>query len=74
MLSSELSSYLAGRYVEFHIHSLTYGEFLQFHRLTPSTQSLRNYLTYGGLPYLSNLPLQRDIVLSISATSIPPSC
>ncbi|MDY5087376.1 MAG: ATP-binding protein [Alloprevotella sp.] len=62
MLSSELSSYLAGRYVEFHIHSLTYAEFLQFHRLTPSTQSLRNYLTYGGLPYLSNLPLQRDIV------------
>lgn len=62
MLSSELSTYLAGRYIEFHIHSLTYPEFLTFHRATPSNQSLRDYLTYGGLPYLSNLPLQKDIV------------
>lgn len=61
MLSSELSTYLAGRYVEFHIHSLSYPEFLTFHRIEPSTQSLRNYLTFGGLPYLSNLPLQQDI-------------
>ena len=62
MLSSELSTYLAGRYVEFRIHSLTYTEFLIFHHAEPSTQSLRNYLTFGGLPYLSNLPLEREIV------------
>lgn len=62
MLSSELSTYLSGRYVEFHIHSLTYPEFLTFHRSAPSNQSLRNYLTYGGLPYLSHLPLQKEIV------------
>lgn len=62
MLSSELSTYLAGRYIEFHIHSLTYSEFLEFQRASPSTQSLRDYLTYGGLPYLCNLPLQREIV------------
>ncbi len=62
MLSSELSTYLAGRYVEFHIHSLTYPEFLTFHRLEPSTQSLRHYLTFGGLPYLAHLPQQQEIV------------
>lgn len=62
MLSSELSTYLSGRYVEFYIHSLTYPEFLTFHRSAPSNQSLRNYLTYGGLPYLSHLPLQKEIV------------
>lgn len=61
MLSSELSTYLSGRYVEFHIHSLSYLEFLEFHKLAASTQSLRLYLTIGGLPYLSNLPLDRDI-------------
>ena len=61
MLSSELSTYLSGRYVEFHVHSLSYPEFLDFHKLTASTQSLRNYLTIGGLPYLSNLPLDREI-------------
>ena len=62
MLSSELSTYLAGRYIEFHIHSLTYKEYLTFHRVEASTQSLRNYLTFGGLPYLSNLPQQQEIV------------
>lgn len=62
MLSGELSTYLSGRYIEFHIHSLTYKEFLEFHQLAPSTESLRNYLTFGGLPYLNNLPLQQDII------------
>ena len=62
MLSSELSTYLSGRYVEFHIYSLTYQEFLEFHKVDASTQSLRSYLTFGGLPYLSNLPLEQEIV------------
>lgn len=60
MLSSELSTYLAGRYIEFHIHSLSYPEFLVFHKLEDSNQTLMNYLTYGGLPYLSNLSLTDD--------------
>ncbi len=62
MLSSELSTYLSGRYVEFHIYSLGYDEFLTFHRLEPSNTALRQYLTFGGMPYLSNLALEREIV------------
>ena len=62
MLSSELSTYLSGRYIEFHIHSLTYKEYLEFHKANASTQSLREYLTFGGLPYLANLPLEQEIV------------
>ncbi len=62
MLSSELSTYLSGRYIEFHIHSLNYKEFLEFHDLAENTANLRNYLIFGGLPYLKNLPLQQDIV------------
>lgn len=61
MLSSELSTYLSGRYIEFHVHSLDYTEFLEFHKLQASNQSLRYYLTIGGLPYLSNIPLEREI-------------
>ena len=60
MLSSELSTYLAGRYIEFHIHSLSYSEFLLFHKLPDENKSLMLYLTYGGLPYLSNLQLADD--------------
>ena len=62
MFSSELSTHLSGRYVEFHIHSLSYEEFLTFHHLEPSNKSLRDYLLYGGMPYLTNLPLERDVV------------
>ena len=61
MLSSELSTYLSGRYIEFHIYSLSYPEFLTFHEVNANNQSLRKYLTIGGLPYLSNLPMQEDL-------------
>lgn len=58
MLSSELSTYLSGRYVEIHVQSLTYGEFLNFHELDDSPQSLEAYLTYGGLPHLRRIGLE----------------
>lgn len=61
MLSGELATYLSGRYVEFHVHGLTFTEFLQFHRLQPGNESLRHYLTFGGLPYLAHLPLDAEV-------------
>ncbi len=62
ILSSELASYLSGRYMEFEIHSLSYCEFLQFHKLKNSSDSLVKYLTYGGMPFLINLELTREQV------------
>ena len=61
MLSSELSTYLAGRYIEFHIQSLNYQEFLDFHALENTRKNLMLYLTYGGLPYLTKLQLNQDL-------------
>lgn len=60
MLSGELATYLSGRYIEFHISSLSYKEFLRFHDLPDDDNTLRFYLTYGGMPYLTNLPLTDD--------------
>jgi uncharacterized protein len=57
MLSGELASHLSGRYIEFNIYSLSYLEFLQFHKLADSDESLELYIKYGGLPYLVNLAL-----------------
>ncbi len=62
MLSGELATYLSGRYVEFTVHSLSYPEFLTFHKLDDSDLSLTRYFTYGGLPYLINLTLTDDVV------------
>lgn len=61
LLSGELATYLSGRYIEFHIHSLNYTEFLRFHQLQDDSHSLMLYLTYGGLPYLSRLELTDDM-------------
>lgn len=58
MLSSELSTYLGGRYIEIHIQSLSYREFLTFHNLTDSDESLQQYLEFGGLPHLYRLGLE----------------
>lgn len=52
MLSGELATYLAGRYMEFNIHSLSYAEFLNFHQLPDANESLQKYMRIGGMPYL----------------------
>jgi predicted AAA+ superfamily ATPase len=60
MLSSELSTYLGGRYIDIHIQSLSYKEFLIFHHLEDSTESLDKYLNFGGLPHLYRLSLDDE--------------
>ncbi len=54
LLSGEMATYLGGRYIEIPVHSLSYGEFLQFHKLKDSNDSLDKYLKYGGLPYFNS--------------------
>lgn len=53
MLSSELSTLIGGRYKEIYIQSLSYLEFLNFHGLEDSGESLRSYLSIGGMPALA---------------------
>lgn len=60
MLSSELSTYLGGRYIEIHVQSLSYREFLTFHNLEDSDESLQLYLGFGGLPHLYRLGLDNE--------------
>ena len=52
MLSTELSTLIGGRYKEIYIQSLTYAEFLEFHNLEDSEDSISKYLIFGGLPGL----------------------
>lgn len=60
MLSGDLSTLLTGRYVEIRVHPLTYPEFLEFHGLEDSDDSLMKYLNYGGLPGLRQIGLDSD--------------
>ena len=63
MFSSDLANELGGRYVEFKIYSLSYLEFLQFHKLPNDDESLEKYIHFGGLPYLINLPLEEHVAM-----------
>lgn len=63
ILSSDLANELGGRFVEFKIYSLSYMEFLQFHKLPNDDDTLEKYIHFGGLPYLINLPLEERVVM-----------
>jgi predicted AAA+ superfamily ATPase len=62
LLSGEIGTYLGGRYIEIPVHSLNYNEFLQFHQLIHSGESLDKYLKFGGLPYLIHLELNDEVI------------
>ena len=70
MLSGELATLIAGRHVEVRIHPLTYLEFLEFHNLADSDESLMTYLTYGGLPGLRKVGLDNDEQVWAYLTSV----
>src|SRR5690606_36358327 len=52
LLSSELATYLAGRYVEIPVFTLSYGEFLDFRKFYYKEENRRDpfvsYLRFGG--------------------------
>ena len=60
MLSKELSTIIGGRYKEIYIQSLSYKEFLQFHKLQDSDDALAKYIQFGGLPGLVKIGLDED--------------
>jgi predicted AAA+ superfamily ATPase len=62
MLSGDLATHLSGRYIEFYISSLSYPEFLEFHQMENSTETLNKYFRFGGLPYLIHLPLEEEVI------------
>ncbi len=56
MLSSELSTYLSGRYVEIKMFPLSFKEFINFNIFSDNTSiddKFNLYLKYGGLPGLT---------------------
>jgi len=58
LLSGELATFLSGRYITVRMFTLSYVEFLQFHKLDDSNDAFQLYLRFGGLPYLLNLPFE----------------
>jgi predicted AAA+ superfamily ATPase len=55
LLSSELSTLIAGRYVEIDLYPLSYKEYLDFHDAEKSDKTFQDYLKFGGFPSIAEL-------------------
>jgi hypothetical protein len=55
LLSGELATFLGGRYIEIKVFGLSYAEFLIFNKISDTVDSFKEYMKFGGLPYLINL-------------------
>ena len=60
MLSSDLSTLIGGRYKEIYIQALSYEEFMLFHQLPDSDDTLAKYIQFGGLPGLVKMGLEEQ--------------
>ena len=70
LLSSELSTYLAGRYVSFHIMPLSFNEYLLFHGIESENkenlrEEFRKYLRMGGFPAVHTANYSYDAVYKL---------
>ncbi len=56
LLSGELATLLAGRYIEIEVFPLDYREYLALNNLDNSENNFQKYMQFGGMPGLSILP------------------
>ena len=77
LISSELSTLISGRYVEFYLYTLSFNEFLEFRGRSikklkrKNTRKLNikkeflNYLEFGGLPGIHEFDLDRENIYKL---------
>ncbi|MGN1405528.1 MAG: ATP-binding protein [Erysipelotrichaceae bacterium] len=69
MMSSEISTYLTGRYVSFHIYTLSFGEYLffrsSFTSVSDTRTELANYVRLGGFPAAHLRDFSQDEIYTI---------
>ncbi|MBM3403406.1 MAG: ATP-binding protein [Bacteroidetes bacterium] len=66
MLSTELSTLIAGRYIEIPLYPFSFIEFREFRSLNRPEESMKEsfnlYIRYGGLPGIHSMPLIDEAV------------
>ena len=64
LLSSEIATLISGRYVEIHVYTLRFQEFLLFRnaKATDHQNEFNHYLRYGGFPAIHHFTLEPDII------------
>ena len=60
LLSGELATHLAGRYMEIKMYPFSFKEYLDYKKTPPNKRAFVEYLTYGGFPFLLSLENEID--------------
>jgi hypothetical protein len=65
LLSGDLATLIAGRYVEIRIYPFSFNEFSEMYEVvnpdeTDVQKIFRDYVVFGGMPFLSNLELENS--------------
>lgn len=62
LLSGELATYLAGRYVEFRIYPFSFKEVMKIIPQKTEAEAFQIYLRQGGMPFLYQFPMDENSV------------
>lgn len=65
LLSSELATYISGRYIEIKIYTLTFSEFLKFRNVTVPEKiesEFALFLKYGGFPGIHHMEFEDEVI------------
>lgn len=57
LLSGELATYIAGRYVAFTVYPFSYAEF----KMVNAAYTFTDYVQYGGMPFLASINFAPDV-------------
>ena len=60
LLSGELATHLAGRYMEIKMYPFSFKEYLDYKKTSPNKKAFTDYLIYGGFPFLLSLESEID--------------
>ena len=64
LLSSEIATYISGRYIEFMISPLSFEEFCQFKKDNQTQEVFLEYLKYGGLPGIFRMEYSDETIFN----------
>jgi predicted AAA+ superfamily ATPase len=65
MLSSELATYISGRYVEFKLYTLTFSEFIKFREVNEPEKmesEFALFMRYGGFPGIHRMEYDDEVI------------
>jgi hypothetical protein len=65
MLSSELATYISGRYVEFKLYTLTFSEFLRFRNVSEPEKiesEFALFIKFGGFPGIHHMEYDDEVI------------